>query len=72
MQSRGHSFVESVTQVVAGAVVSWLFTYYALPALWNLQPSPTDALGITLTFMAISLARTYIIRRIGNAWAHRT
>lgn len=67
MQSRTHSLIESWAQVGVGAVLSWLVTIYILP-LWfpGYQMTPGTALEITLVYLAVSLARSYIIRRIGN------
>ena len=69
MQHRRHSLIESLSQVLVGAVISWLFTFYALPYFWGLEPSRKDAAWITVAYMALSLIRSYVIRRIGNAWS---
>lgn len=73
MQSKPHSFIESATQVGIGALLSWLLTIYVLP-LWfdGVVISPGTALEITIVYLVVSLGRSYVIRRIGNRWTHRT
>ena len=73
MQSKTHSLIESWAQVGIGAVLSYLLTIYVLP-LWfdGVQIGTRTALEITLVYLAVSLARSYIIRRIGNGVARRS
>jgi len=61
--SRALDATEAVTNAVVGLVVSWAFTYYALP-FWGLRPSPGDALGVTLAFFCLSAARSFALRRL--------
>jgi hypothetical protein len=70
LQLKRHSLLESLAQVVIGAVLSWLLTIYILP-LWfdGIHIGPGTALEITLVYLAVSLARSYVIRRIGNRWS---
>lgn len=68
MQNRIQSLAESVTNIVVGLVVSWSVTWGLMP-LWGFIPSVGDAVQISAMFTVISLARTYVLRRIFNAWA---
>jgi hypothetical protein len=64
-QSKKHSALESVTNVVVGLVVSILTQMILLPAL-NIPVTFNQNLVITLVFFVLSFARGYIIRRIFN------
>ena len=62
MQSRKHSLAKSLTQTGTGLVISWIFTFYALP-LFGVAPSKGAALWITLSYFLLSLLRQYLIER---------
>jgi hypothetical protein len=64
-QSKKHSALESVTNVVVGLVVSILTQMILFPAL-NIPVTFNQNLVITLVFFVLSFARGYIIRRIFN------
>ena len=64
-QSRTMSAVESVTNVAVGFGVSCLANIVVLP-WFGFDVSMGDALGIGFIFTAISLARSYILRRFYN------
>jgi len=63
MQSRRMSFIEAKTNAIIGLMVSWLFTYLCLP-FFGLEPTPWAATWITLSYFVLSLARSYILRRV--------
>ena len=65
MQSRRVSFIEAVTNVVAGIILAWAVTFVIFPwfdyhATWD------KALGISLIFTVVSLLRSYLLRRLFN------
>jgi hypothetical protein len=64
-QSKKHSALESVTNVVVGLVISILTQMILFPAL-NIPVTFNQNLVITLVFFVLSFARGYIIRRIFN------
>lgn len=63
MQTRTHSLIESVTNVAVGYAVA-VASQLAVFPLFDIRVSFTDNLQIGLWFTAISIARSYIIRRI--------
>lgn len=64
-QSKKMSFIEAKTNAVVGLIVSWLFTYYALP-LFGITPNAGQATIITFSYFLLSLGRGYVLRRIFN------
>ena len=69
-QSQMLSVVESITNVVIGyglAILSQMLIYHALdiPVEFKVQ------LLIGVWFTAVSLVRTYIVRRVFNRWSNR-
>jgi hypothetical protein len=64
-QSKKHSALESVTNVVVGLVVSILTQMILFPAL-NIPVTFNQNLVITFVFFVLSFVRGYIIRRIFN------
>jgi len=65
MQSRIMSAVEAITNVVIGYLVSVAANILILP-LFGYDVTIADSFVIGLAFTAISLARSYILRRIFN------
>ena len=68
MQSRLGSFVEAWANVLVGFGINFAANLAVLP-LFGFYVTPTDAFGIGLVFTAISLARSYVIRRWFNGLA---
>ena len=64
-QSKKHSLIESITNVVVGLVISFLIQLIIYPAL-NIKVSINQNLFITMVFFLASFFRGYIIRRIFN------
>ena len=64
-QSKKHSLIESVTNVVVGLVISFLIQLIIYPAL-NIKVSINQNLFITMVFFLASFFRGYVIRRIFN------
>ena len=63
MQSRRMSFIEAKSNAIVGLLVSWLFTYLCLP-LFGLEPSMIEATWITACYFVLSMARSYVLRRV--------
>jgi hypothetical protein len=64
-QSKKHSLIESVTNVVVGLVISFLIQLIIYPIL-NIEVSLNQNLFITMVFFLASFFRGYVIRRIFN------
>jgi len=69
MQSRASSLIESLINIAIGAVVSFLSQLLIFP-LFAIDVSLAANLGITAWFTAVSVARSYIVRRWFNARLH--
>ena len=65
-QSRRASLVESITQTVLGFGVALGAQIWIIFPLFNVEVSLATNFGIGLWFLAISLARQYIIRRAAD------
>lgn len=65
MQSRIMSATEAATNVAIGYLVSVAANIIVLP-MFGYDVTIADSFAIGLTFTAISLARSYILRRIFN------
>jgi hypothetical protein len=64
-QSKFMSIVEASSNVLIGYIIATAATYVILP-LHGYQITTQKALSISLAFTAISLARSYILRRLFN------
>ena len=64
-QSRKHSAIEAVLNVLIGFWVSVAANVWLLP-LWGYQVSMSQAIEIGLLFTWISILRSYVLRRIFN------
>ena len=62
-QSRVMSFVEAVTNVVVGYVLA-IATQLAVFPLFGLEAALGEHLAIGMAFVAVSLARGYLLRRL--------
>ncbi|ABN75765.1 DUF7220 family protein [Cereibacter sphaeroides] len=67
MQGRVMSGVEAVTNVVVGYGVSVVATMIILPA-FGVSVDPGEAFGISAAFTVVSLARSYLLRRLFSRW----
>ena len=65
MQSRIGSLVESWANVLVGFGVAWAANTLVLPA-FGLSVSAGKSFGIAAVFTAISLVRSYLVRRFFN------
>ena len=67
MKTRLMSFIESMTQVTVGLVISYTFTLFGMPYFFGITFTYNEAGLITLTYFFLSAIRMYIIRRIFDA-----
>jgi uncharacterized membrane protein (DUF485 family) len=64
-QSRIASFIEAWANVVIGFAINFVANLLVLP-IFGLAVTPAKAFGIGLVFTAISIARSYVLRRWFN------
>lgn len=64
-QSRRFSAFEAVTNVVVGLIVSVIANHLVFP-IFGFVPSLSQNIAITLIYTAISLIRSYSLRRLFN------
>ena len=64
-QSRAGSLLEAIFNIVVGFSINWLANLCILP-LFGFAVTGGQAFGIGLFFTAISLVRSYVIRRFFN------
>lgn len=69
-QTRLGSLIEAIVNVAIGFGINFVANLYVLP-LFGFNVTMADAFGIGLVFTAISIARSYVIRRWFNAHLHR-
>ena len=67
MQSKKGSLIESLVNIAIGITIGFLSNIIVLPA-FGYDVSIADGVAISLVFTAISLVRSYIIRRIFNKY----
>jgi len=65
MQSRAHSAFEAVANVAVGYGINVVANLMVLP-VFGLSVSVGQAAGIGVAFTFISLARSYLLRRVFN------
>ena len=65
-QSRRMSFVEATTNVVVGYVLAIATQMLVFP-LFGIEAELQEHLAIGLAFVAVSLARGYLLRRVFEA-----
>jgi hypothetical protein len=65
MQSKKHSIVESLTNILVGLVTSFLIQLVIYPLL-NIPVSLNENITITILFFIASFIRGYLIRRFFN------
>lgn len=65
-QSRTMSFVEAWANIAVGLVVSFVANAIVFP-LFGFSPTVSQNVAITLIYTAISLVRSYALRRLFNS-----
>jgi len=68
-QPRIYSLIESVANVAIGFGVA-LVTQIAVFPLFGIHVRLSDQLGIAAIFTAVSIARSYVVRRLFNRIRH--
>jgi hypothetical protein len=64
-QSRLGSWIEAWANIAVGFTINWCANMIVLP-WFGFDVTPGEAFGIGVVFTAISLARSYLIRRWFN------
>ena len=64
-QSRRRSAIEAAANVVIGYLVAVTANYFVLPA-FGYMVTVQDSFTISLAFTAISMLRSYVLRRLFN------
>lgn len=70
-QTRLESFIESSINIGSGFVVSLLFWTFVVVPMWHLPVSMHNNLQITGCFTILSVARSYVWRRLFNNGMHK-
>jgi len=65
MQSRLHSFIESVANVAIGFLVALASQLVIFP-VFDIKVSLSENLAIGAFFTVISIVRSYVVRRVFN------
>lgn len=65
MQTKKQSFIESLTNVAVGYIISLISLFVIFPIL-GIESSTGKNLIITMYFTIISIVRSYILRRFFN------
>jgi hypothetical protein len=63
MQSRKHSLLESVTNIAVGLVVAFI-SQIIIFGFYGVRLSYAENVEIVLWFTAVSLIRSYVLRRV--------
>lgn len=66
-QSKKGSFAESLTNIAIGISIGFLSNLLVLP-LFGYNVTISDGLAISCVFTAISLVRSYVVRRLYNKY----
>lgn len=69
-QSRKHSMLEAVINVVVGFSINFLLNMLVFPLFgWEISAAQNIALGVIYT--VISIVRSYSLRGVFNRWHHK-
>ena len=66
MQTKKQSFIESLTSTTIGIIIGIVLNLTVLP-IFGYPVSLSDSLWISVIFTAVSVIRSYIIRRWFNS-----
>ncbi len=69
MQTKKQSFIETLTNIAIGFSISLIATFFIFP-LFNIESTIPKNIGITLFYTAISIVRSYTVRRWFNKTAY--
>lgn len=67
MQTKKHSLIESITNVIVGYFVALLSQIIIFP-VFGIHATIQDNIIIGLWFTVISICRSYVMRRIFTRW----
>lgn len=67
MQSKLGSLAESITNIAIGITIGFISNIIVLP-MFGYNVTMTDGLAISIVFTAISLVRSYVVRRVYNKY----
>lgn len=70
-QSKRHSVIEAMTNSISGIATGYLSNILILPIITGHPVDWTTGWVITAVFTAISIVRSYVVRRVFNWWHHR-
>lgn len=70
MQTRTQSFIESFANVIIGYFVALAAQLIVFP-IYEIEVSMSQNIQIGLIFTAVSIARSYLLRRFFNHYHHR-
>lgn len=72
-QTRKGSFAEAWVNIGVGGSVNWIATLIIVPLVWNPASPKLSALYMTGYYTAVSLVRSYCLRRLFNRirWGNR-
>lgn len=65
MQTRLGSLIEAIVNIIVGFTINWIANLLIFP-LFGFDITPGQAFHVGLIFTAISLARSYVLRRVFN------
>jgi hypothetical protein len=65
-QSRSDSFMEALVNILIGMVISTVANHWVIPQVLHVSMSLSQNLVIGVIFTAISLVRSYLLRRAFN------
>ena len=66
-QSKRGSVIEAVTNTVVGYALA-VATQFAVFPIYGLKVGVVENLGLGLAFTAVSLIRSYLLRRVFERW----
>ena len=66
MQTKRESFIETITSVFAGWLIGVILNMLVLP-LFDYDVNLTDGVLISIIFTAVSVVRSYVVRRFFNS-----
>ena len=66
-QSKRGSVIEAVTNIVVGYALA-VATQFAVFPIYGLKVGVAQNLGLGLAFTAVSLIRSYLLRRVFERW----
>lgn len=69
-QTRKQSAIEALANVAIGYTIASLANYFILP-LFGYNVTLRDSFAISLAFTAVSMVRSYLLRRLFNKWSAR-